>query len=656
MDISVIIVNYNVKYFLEQCLHSVARSSHHLQVEVFVVDNYSADGSVQMVSEKFPGVKLIANKENAGFAAANNQAARLATGKYILLLNPDTVIQEDTLTRCFGFMEANPLAGCLGVRMIDGKGRFLPESKRSLPTPWIAFYKIFGLSALFPRSRVFGQYHLGYLAADAVHEVDVISGAFMMLRREALDKTGLLDERFFMYGEDIDLSYRMQLAGYSNFYFPLTTIIHYKGESTRKGSINYVIVFYNAMILFARKHFSVQTARYYTFFIHLAIYIRAGISIIQRTLLNVANPLLDAAFIYTGYRIFLPVWESFHFGNAGSYPPLYLNAVVPAYIVIWIGSLFLSTGYEKTVKMSDMARGIAMGTLVILVVYALMPENYRFSRALILIGSAWAFAGTLSVRFLLSRIMKNDFRILAVRQKKRILIAGTLAESNRVLSIIRQTEVVPELAGFVSPMPGECPPGFVGTIEQVADLVKMNQVDELIFCANDIPSRVIIKIMLQFNDSRLEFKIAPPESLSVIGSSSNNTAGELYVLHFNTLSRLLNRRKKRLLDMLVALFLIPLSPLILIWVHRPEGLFRNIFRVLLGMGSWVGYYKTTGGDHPGLPQIKPGVLSPFDRLKSAADPIQAEKVNLLYARDYRIGHDLQIILSGWRQLGRNPGN
>ncbi|MCL1822013.1 MAG: glycosyltransferase family 2 protein, partial [Prolixibacteraceae bacterium] len=284
MKISVVIVNYNVRHFLEQCLYSVFKALEGIESEVFVADNNSVDGSCHMVREKFPSVKLIENNMNVGFSAANNQAIRVAGGDYVLLLNPDTVVEENTFSKTLAFMDAHPDAGALGVKMIDGKGHFLPESKRGLPTPWVAFYKIFGLSALFPHSRKFGKYHLSYLNKDQTHQVDVLCGAFMLLRREALDRTGLLDETFFMYGEDIDLSYRIFQSEYKNYYFPETTIIHYKGESTRKGSLNYVKVFYNAMLIFSRKHFSSGNFRLFSFFIHIAVYFRAFLAIMRRFL------------------------------------------------------------------------------------------------------------------------------------------------------------------------------------------------------------------------------------------------------------------------------------------------------------------------------------------------------------------------------------
>ncbi len=218
MRLSVIIVNYNVRHFLEQALGSVRRAMQGIDGEVWVVDNHSVDDSVRMVQEKFPEVKLIANKHNPGFAVANNQAIAQSRGEYVLLLNPDTLVEEDTFHKCLAFMDARPDAGALGVKLIDGSGKYLPESKRGFPSPWVAFCKTVGLNALFPQSKTFNGYYLGYLSENETHEVDVLVGCFMFMRRTALDKAGWLDEAFFMYGEDIDLSYRIVQAGFKNYY------------------------------------------------------------------------------------------------------------------------------------------------------------------------------------------------------------------------------------------------------------------------------------------------------------------------------------------------------------------------------------------------------------------------------------------------------
>lgn len=251
-----------------------------MEVEIFVVDNHSQDDSLDYLIPRFPEVRFIANTENVGFARANNQAIEQSTGKYVLLLNPDTVIAENTLYEVFQFMEAHPEAGGTGVKMLDGDGRFLPESKRGFPTPWVSFCKIFGLSALFPHSRIFGRYHMKYLSPDECHPIDILSGAFMFMRRETLDKSRLLDESFFMYGEDIDLSYRLVLAGYTNYFLP-TPIIHYKGESTKKGSLRYVRVFYEAMLIFFKKHYPHYSKGYYLA-VKSSIFFRASLAAAYR--------------------------------------------------------------------------------------------------------------------------------------------------------------------------------------------------------------------------------------------------------------------------------------------------------------------------------------------------------------------------------------
>lgn len=252
--LSVIIVNYNVKYYLEQCLYAVRAATAGMEAEVFVVDNHSTDGSVEYLRPGFPEVTFIENKENLGFAKANNQAIRQCTGEYVLLLNPDTVIGEESLRSLFFQMDQDAKIGAVGVQMLNGHGVFLPESKRAFPSPWVSFCKLFGLSRLFPTSPIFARYALPYLSRKKTHKVDVLAGAFMLLRHEALDKVGLLDESFFMYGEDIDLSYRLVRSGYKNLYIP-ERILHYKGKSTKEGDTKYIKTFYEAMLIFYKKYY-----------------------------------------------------------------------------------------------------------------------------------------------------------------------------------------------------------------------------------------------------------------------------------------------------------------------------------------------------------------------------------------------------------------
>lgn len=287
VKVSVLIVNYNVKFYLEQCLLSLLASDICDQIEIIVVDNNSTDGSREYFESKFPAVSFIWNSENLGFAKANNQAIRISEGDYVLLLNPDTVVGEHVLSRVANFMDGRPDVGAVGVKMINGAGVFLPESKRGFPSPWVSFCKIFGLAKMFPKSRVFGKYHLLYLDEDAIHEVDVLCGAFMMIRSETLGKIGLLDESFFMYGEDIDLSYRITLGGYKNYYLP-EKIIHYKGESTRKDTMRYVKIFYYAMYIFFQKHYP-RSGFFYSLMVPLGIFTRASMSGLKRIFLPLTS-------------------------------------------------------------------------------------------------------------------------------------------------------------------------------------------------------------------------------------------------------------------------------------------------------------------------------------------------------------------------------
>ncbi len=278
MELSIVIVSYNIRYFLEQCLYAVQRASAQLQTEVYVVDNNSTDGSVAYLSALFPEVHFIANKQNLGFAKACNQPLPLCQGKYILFLNPDTIVAEDTFSACVQFMDANEKAGALGCRMIDGAGNFLQESKRSFPSASVSFYKLSGLSSLFPSSTKFNKYVLGHLPEDQVHMVDVLCGAFMMVRQDVLLKLKGFDEDYFMYAEDIDLSYRIKKAGYRNYYFPGTTIVHFKGESSKQDENKHLHLFYGAMKIFVRKHYWAGKAGLYSNLLTLAIYLRAAIS------------------------------------------------------------------------------------------------------------------------------------------------------------------------------------------------------------------------------------------------------------------------------------------------------------------------------------------------------------------------------------------
>ncbi|MFP4288484.1 MAG: glycosyltransferase family 2 protein [Bacteroidales bacterium] len=651
MILSVVIVNYNVKFFLEQCLQSVFASGKNIDMEVFVVDNNSVDGSVPWIREKFPQVKIIANKQNVGFSKANNQAIQQSKGKYVLLLNPDTVVEDHTFEKVLDFMEKTPDAGGLGVKMIDGNGDFLPESKRGLPTPSVAFYKIFGLAALFPKSKIFGKYHLGFLDNQKIHQVDVLSGAFMLLRRSALEKSGYLDETFFMYGEDIDLSYRIVQAGYKNYYFPQTRIIHYKGESTKKSSINYVFVFYNAMIIFAQKHFSKKNARLFSFFINIAIYFRAFIAILNRFFNRIFTPLLDAGIAFAGMYFIKEYWEANIFNFQGNYyPPEFMYIFVPAYILVWLFSVYISGGYDKPLKLFRIIRGIGLGTVIILVIYALLPLSLRFSRALILLGGLWVMVSMLTTRMVWHLLQFKNLNI-GQQHHKRIAIIGKGTEPHRVALMLRQSGSS-AFIGFVSTASTKPDKeGYLGTINQLNEIIEVYNINELIFCASEMSSQSIISIMSGLHKKTLHYKIAPPESLFIIGSNSIDTFDDFFTVDINTLNQPANKRNKKLFDVLTNVFMIFLLPVHLLIIPQKKGLLKNITDVITGKKTWVGYHP--GAPHKGLPSIKPSVLNPADAFSDKdLDITTLKNLNTLYAKDYRIDHDFRIFRKAYKRLGQ----
>jgi len=518
MKLSIIIVNYNVKHFLQQCLQSVQKAKKNISIEIIVIDNNSVDNSVEMLKENFPKIKLITNKKNQGFSKANNQGIKQSKGEYILLLNPDTVVEENIFKKTLNFLEENPQVGALGVKMFNGKGEFLPESKRSLPTPISAFYKIFGLSNLFPKSKKFGEYHLKYLDKNKNHEVDVLSGAFFMTRKSILEEINFLDERFFMYGEDIDLSYRIQKKGYKNIYFSETSIIHYKGESTKKTSINYIITFYKAMILFVKKHYSKKKGNPLILLINLAILLRATLSIIKRFFLKSFFPLFDILIIFFGLYLIQDIWSEFWFSSKNYYNGDFLKFVVPIYISFWILGIYFQQGYNKPFKIKNLIKGVVSGTLLLLIIYALLPENLRFSRALILFGAGWTILSTFLTRYLLNKVDIN-FLKTQTEKLKRIIIIANQNEFERICTIINNDSIKQPFIKQLN----------INQLEQIKEVIEIYKINEIIFSAQDITVQKIIQYM-SIIKKNIEIKIAPSESTFIIGSNSIHTQDDLYSL------------------------------------------------------------------------------------------------------------------------------
>ena len=638
-SISIVIVNYNVRFFLEQALRSVLKATTDMSVQIWVVDNASSDDSMDMVKQKFPTVQIIENKDNVGFARANNMALRQSNADYVLLLNPDTLLEESSLSKCFHFMENNPEAGALGVRMIDGTGNFLPESKRGIPTPWVAFCKTFGLSALFPSSK-----HLGFLSAFETAEAPVLSGAFMFIRMKALQKAGLLDEDFFMYGEDIDLSVRILHAGFKNYYFPETTIIHYKGESTRKGTVNYVRIFYQAMILFAEKHFAGKNRRIYVFLLYIAIYLRAFGSLIGGFFKKTGLPLLDGLLTYLGLVMLQFYWGWYRFSDENYYDERFFYVNAPLYVVIWITMLFFSGAYDKKISPKSILSSLLIGSLIIAAIYGFFEPAYRNSRALIVLGTLWSAVSILGSRFLLFSHFRRDF---FKQGKKRFLIVGSLNEGLRTQKLLDAIGFNAYSPGIVSPSASEAiSPQFLGNINDLDDICRINQIDDIIFCSKDVTATQIMYWMSKMG-GKYQFRIMQESNASIISSYSKNDPGELftYRIHLNLAD---NRflKQKRLFDVIICLVYLILIPFFILL--QPKSILIRMgqwLAVLKGDLTWIGYGKETLQDEKhNLPSIPGGVLTlseisyAINKKKPSQEKVSGE--NIIYARHYTFNADV----------------
>ncbi len=637
MKLSVIIVNYNVRAYLEQCLRTVFEALKDIEGDVFVVDNQSTDGSVEMVREKFPQAKVIANAENVGFSRANNQAIRASDAEYVLLLNPDTVVGEDVFRKVIDFMDAHPRAGGLGVKMIDGTGKFLPESKRGLPTPAVAFWKIIGLTRLFPRSREFGRYHLGHLEENEAAPIEILSGACMFLRKKTLDEVGLLDESFFMYGEDIDLSYRITLGGYENWYFPEARIIHYKGESTKKSSVNYVFVFYNAMAIFAKKHFTRKRPDLFAGLINLSIYLSAAGAIVSRFLRGALLPLLDALVLLGASMLYWRIVDmDMSFANA-----MWLWGTLSAVCMVAIA---LFGGYDRPVRLSNVVKGLLTLASVVVITYALMG---RFGQGNIepLGWISWIGCWLFATRYGLHLLRVKEYS-LRKREQQRILCIGSAGESKEALALLWQTHFG---LGRQEHMEAE-DAMFPDAVETIRRKIRKQGIDEVVFCAKDLAWGHIIELMERLDRTDVMFKIAQPAREFIIGPSSIESVQDLLILEEYSVNSAAARRRKRVFDLVASLLLVITLPIGIWRVRGKSSYLRNIVRVIAGRRSWVGYVPAQEKGFR-LPRIRYGVLDPVHADRIVPTALTVRRVNLSYAKDYRVLWDLRLVWRGFAALG-----
>ncbi len=626
---------------MNQCLQSVFNSKTELNYEVIVIDNNSVDGSSHLIPNAFPQITYIYNEENKGFGKANNQAFKIAKGEYVLLLNPDTLIEEDTLDVCYDRMVNDQTIGALGVKLLDGSGEFLVESKRSFPTIWSSFSKLSGLASIFKGSARFDSYNLGNLDANKEHEVDVLCGAMMLVKRDLLSSLNGFDEAFFMYGEDIDLCRRIKDTGHKILYYPETQIIHFKGESSGRKEFAYYKMFYEAMITYVKKHYQGSSALY-AVLLKLAIWVRGCTAYLFRILKSAIPLLLDFISILGILWVTCNLWAKHFFSNPNYYDKVNIWNNIFAYAGIWIFTMWLMGNYDRRTGLKNFLLGFFLGIVLNLTLYALLPLELRFSRAILLIGSI-----VILVIILLNKFMVNKWstgKFSSERPlKKKLLLVGSVNGVNEIEELLHSSQIKFERVGVFAPENLESSnTGYLSFSNHLAKLAEVTKANEIIFSSKSVPYKAISKSMSML-PNYVSMKIAGRNFSNIIGSDSNKEAGELYTIDIDyRIKRPVMVRMKRSLDLFFSFFALLISPIRWIIIGLDLKAFSEPFRVLLNQRTWIGYDQEIF-ELNALPHLKGGIFSASGHLGKQYYSInEMRRINEFYARNYNVVLDIEI--------------
>ncbi len=593
--ISVIIVNYNVQAYLENCLIALNASEVDGDVEIIVVDNNSFDGSVEMLRSRFPQVKVVKNRTNLGFARAVNRGFQESSGEYLLVLNPDTLVQEDTLNVLTQYMVGHPEVGICGPKILNADGTLQLSCKRSFPTPGVALPKIVGLSKIFPGSRWAGKYNLTFLDSDQVHNVDAISGSCMFIRREIFKHVGQFDDRFFMFGEDLDFCYRTIQAGFEVHYVPLTQIVHYKGESVKVAPFDSLKWFHEAMALFVDKHFSRTVSILTRWVLRFGILLRHASTFVSSSMAQFVPVVMDVGVVFTAFLVAIPM-------RFGDYTPL-LEAYLPVlaiYSVFWVlvGAAFQL--YSRFVLSYNRAMVSSILAFLFIAAFTYFFKQFAYSRAVLLVASALITLGIPGWR-LLAHVLKSRgfFRSAPVGQSsifsRRAVVIGMGKEGRRIAGNIgRRLDTGIYVVGFSdveyesfqngefqdaeNPRLEVLPP-FLGTLDSIRDIVTSHSIRELIFTSDHLSNESILDVMDSTKDLRLTYRIVPKDRDILLGKALVEDVSDFPFVNIEyTLFRRLNALSKRTFDLVLStLMLVVLSPVFMVLLLRIPRWKRTLF-------------------------------------------------------------------------------
>jgi len=628
-DVSIIIVNYNVKDLVDNCITSVYKASEGYNIEIFFVDNHSVDGSVKLISEKYPAVKIIPNKKNIGFAKANNIALKQATGKYILILNPDTVLEEGTFDKLIKFVEEEKNVGAVSSKLILKDGSLDSACRRSFPTLSAAIPRMLGLSKIFPKSKLFAKYNLTYLDENEITEVDAICGAFMFIPKVVLDKVGLFDEEYFMYGEDIDLCFKIKKAGYKIFYYPKIITVHLKGESTKKTKLSYVNNFYGAMSIFVRKNFK-DSSRILIWILQFGIFYRSSFSYLKRLFISFFPVLIDLSLIFLS--LVFSVYFRFHIFPNKSY-----LSIISVYVFIWLIMLLFFGVYLKKNNNSLLKtlNAVLFGFFINSSVTYFFKE-YAYSREVVITSTAWALGLLIFWRVIVKihkfvvdkNILLNKVNLLVVSNKKiNENLDEKVASKYKVLYYENNNSEL--------------------DFDDLSETIIINNIKEVVFSGEDYTNKEVLRLMWAFKGKNVSFKIVPSSSeifLSKIRGDIDNLS--LIEIEYN-INNKLNIFSKRVFDFVLSTFLLITVYPFLKFSGNLKTSLRLLPKVWTGEFSFVGvpyWHKEYDSGYLG----KRGItgLVQLQRNQNLTED-ELTKFLIYYAKNQSFTLDLEILLKSF---------
>ncbi len=578
LTLSIIIVSYNVREFLEQALVSIKKAVEHISCEIFVVDNASSDGSPDIIARKFPDVKLVRNSENVGFARANNQAIRLSLGRYVCIINPDTIVQENTFLQVIEFFDKNGQAGAVGCKILNPDGTLQLACRRSYPTPWVAFTKIVGLARLFPNSKIFGRYNLTFLDPEQSTEVEAISGSFMVVRRETIDQVGMLDESFFMYGEDLDWCFRIRKGGWRIYYLPTTQIVHFKGESSKKSPFEQRRLFYEAMHLFVKKHFGARKALMPSWLLILAIWIRAFFSFVSTAIKKLLIPLFDllALSVSLVVAIYLRFRPDFPWGP--------FSIVYIVYSLVWLTSLAAHGAYGRQRLSGTKATSAVLLGWLINSALTFFFKQYGFSRAVVLSAGTMNLIFIPGWRVLLKALARSKIEFFRKQLgnfilNRRSVIVGDKNSSEQILMRLKsQAEPAYQIHGvilkehtFDEDRIAGVP--VLGYLDHLRDIVKREKVQEVIFATDKIAYKTMLTAIGTSNGANVNFKLVPSNLDVIIGKATTDYIADIPLVDLDyKLHSFSNKFIKRSMDVFFAALLMVVAAPVMAWLRWAKNI------------------------------------------------------------------------------------